>query len=127
MWTTSPAEEKYTSYELEVLVIVKALKEFRAYLLDTPFKIVTECRAFIGTEEAKKGSLHTYYEAILLEDLDYKFGHRRGKTMMHVDALSRNPLLTVMLIDKDERGIIAQLEGTQLREDDLPQIRDIIE
>jgi hypothetical protein len=62
IWTTSPAEEKYTSYELEVLVIVKALKEFRAYLLDTPFKIVTECRAFIGTEEAKKGSLHTYYE-----------------------------------------------------------------
>jgi hypothetical protein len=47
--------------------------------------------------------------------------------MKHVDALSRNPLLTVMLIDKDERGIIAQLEGTQLREDDLPQIRDIIE
>lgn len=29
---TTPAEEKYTSYELEVLAIIKALKKFRVYL-----------------------------------------------------------------------------------------------
>lgn len=29
---TSSAEEKYTSYELEVLAIVKALKKLRVYL-----------------------------------------------------------------------------------------------
>jgi len=34
------AEKKYTSYELEVLAIVKALKRFQVYLLGIPFKII---------------------------------------------------------------------------------------
>lgn len=36
---TPPAEEKYTSYELEVLAIAKALKKFRVYLLGIPFAV----------------------------------------------------------------------------------------
>lgn len=44
--TTTAAEEKYASYHLEVLSIVKALKKFRSYLLGIPFTIVTDCRAF---------------------------------------------------------------------------------
>jgi len=42
---TSPAEERYTSYEVEVLAIVKAIKK----LLGIPFKIVTDCHAFTAT------------------------------------------------------------------------------
>lgn len=34
------AEKRYTSYELEVLTIVKALKKFRVYLLGLSFKII---------------------------------------------------------------------------------------
>lgn len=43
---TTESEQKYHSYELEVLAIVKALKKFWVYLLGIPFKIVTDCRAF---------------------------------------------------------------------------------
>lgn len=43
------AEERYPSYELEILAIVKALKRFRVYLLGIEFKIVTDCRAFTLT------------------------------------------------------------------------------
>jgi len=46
---TSPAERRYTSYELEVLAIVKALIKFRVYLLGISFKIITDCRAFALT------------------------------------------------------------------------------
>lgn len=46
---TIPAEEKYPSYKLEVLAIVKALKRFRTYLLGIKFKIITDCRAFAQT------------------------------------------------------------------------------
>lgn len=46
-WKTSPTEEKYTSYELEILAVVKALKKFRVYLLNIPFKIVPDYSAFI--------------------------------------------------------------------------------
>lgn len=50
---TTPAEEKYTSYELEVLAIIKALKKFRVYLLGISFKLVTDCRAFMLTMSKK--------------------------------------------------------------------------
>lgn len=46
-WKTSPTEKKYTSYELEILVVIKALKKFRVYLLNIPFKIVPDYSAFI--------------------------------------------------------------------------------
>ena len=50
---TLPAEEKYTSYELEVLAIAKALKKFRVYLLGIPFKIVTDRQMFVLTMRKK--------------------------------------------------------------------------
>jgi len=37
---TTPAEERYSSYELEVLAIVKSLKKFRVYLIRISFKIL---------------------------------------------------------------------------------------
>lgn len=52
-WKTSSAEEKYCSYELEILAVVKSLKKFRPYLLGISFKIVTDCKAFALTMEKK--------------------------------------------------------------------------
>ncbi|GBN77289.1 hypothetical protein AVEN_170386-1 [Araneus ventricosus] len=40
---TADAEKKYSSYELEALAVIKAVKKFRVYLLGIPFKIVTDC------------------------------------------------------------------------------------
>jgi len=51
---TSEAQQKFHSYELEVLVIVEALKKFRVYLLGLHFKIVTDCAAFNKTLEKKR-------------------------------------------------------------------------
>lgn len=41
---TLPTEEKLCSYELEVFVVIEALKKFRVYLHDTKFRIVTNCQ-----------------------------------------------------------------------------------
>ncbi|GFU22821.1 retrovirus-related Pol polyprotein from transposon 297 [Trichonephila clavipes] len=46
---TSETEKKYTSYELEVLAIIEALKKFKVYILGMPFKIITDCNAFTKT------------------------------------------------------------------------------
>lgn len=40
---TTAAEERYTSYKLEVLAIIKSLRKFRVYLLGILFKIITDC------------------------------------------------------------------------------------
>ncbi|GFY44756.1 retrovirus-related Pol polyprotein from transposon 17.6 [Trichonephila inaurata madagascariensis] len=53
---TTPAEEKYSSYELEVLAVINALKKFRTYLLGNNFKIITDCSAFQKTMNKKRFS-----------------------------------------------------------------------
>ncbi|XP_041674418.1 uncharacterized protein LOC121530071 [Drosophila eugracilis] len=46
---TNGCEEKYSSYELEVLAIVNALKKWRVYLLGKPFTVISDCNAFALT------------------------------------------------------------------------------
>lgn len=96
---TSSTEERYSSYELEVLTIIKALNKFRVYLLGIPFKIVTDCQAFVMTMKKKDLCVRVARWALLLEEFNYVIEHRAGKNMRHIDALSRNPYLLV-----DKRG-----------------------
>ncbi|GBL88553.1 Transposon Ty3-I Gag-Pol polyprotein [Araneus ventricosus] len=50
---STPAEEKYSSYELEILAVVNALRKFRTYLMENHFKIITDCSAFQRTMDKK--------------------------------------------------------------------------
>jgi transposase InsO family protein len=120
---TTPAEEKYTSYELEVLAIVKALRKFRVYLIGIAFKIVTDCRAFALTMSKKDLCVRVARWALLLEEFNYNIEHRPGKSMTHVDALSRNPLPTCLLIDESDDDITARLRKAQ---NDDEEIREIV-
>jgi len=43
------AEQKYHSYELEVLGIIKAWRKLRVYLIEIKLRIVTDCQAFMQT------------------------------------------------------------------------------
>ena len=123
---TTPAERKYPSYELEVLAIVKSLKKFRVYLLGISFKIITDCQAFMLMMNKKDLCVRVARWA-LLEEFQYKVEHRPGKSMLHADALSRNPLPTVMLIEENDTGIIVTL-CVRLKEDvDLRKIREDVE
>lgn len=124
--TTTPAEEKYASYDLEVLAIVKALKKFRCYLLGIPFTIVTDCRAFTQTMNKKDLCVRVARWALLLEEFDYTIEHRPGRSMTHVDALSRNPLPTCMIINEQDTWLTARLKKAQSEDEDLKKIRDSI-
>ncbi|GFU50402.1 retrovirus-related Pol polyprotein from transposon 297 [Trichonephila clavipes] len=46
---TLPHDEKYFSYELEMLAVIEALKIFRHFLQSTQFKFFTDCAAFQQT------------------------------------------------------------------------------
>ncbi|GBN63771.1 Retrovirus-related Pol polyprotein from transposon 297 [Araneus ventricosus] len=48
------AEKKYSSYELEALAVIEAVKKFRVYLLGIPFKIVTDYSALEKTMQKKR-------------------------------------------------------------------------
>ncbi|GFT16117.1 hypothetical protein TNCV_3316371 [Trichonephila clavipes] len=90
---TNTAEEKYDSYELEVLAIINALKKFRVYLLGQHFKRVTDCSAFQKTMQKKELITRIARWALQLEEFDYEIEHRAGSRMKHVDALSRYPVM----------------------------------
>jgi len=91
-WKTTKAEEKYTSYEFEVLAVIKSLRKFRVYLLNIPFRIVTDCKAFVQTMSKKDACVRVDRWALEIEEFQYKVEHRPGTSMRHADALSRNPV-----------------------------------
>ncbi|GFW39516.1 retrovirus-related Pol polyprotein from transposon 17.6 [Trichonephila clavipes] len=108
---TTPAEEKHSSYELEVLAVVNALKKFHTYLLGNHFKIITDCSAFQKNMDKKDLVTRIERWELLLEEYDYEIVHRSGQRMQHVDALSRYP---VTIITRDT--LTARLQRAQQEE-----------
>lgn len=55
----------------------------------------------------------------MLEEFDYTIEHRPGKSMTHVDALSRNPLPSCLVVDECEAGLMARLRRAQGEDGEL--------
>ncbi|GFW65186.1 retrovirus-related Pol polyprotein from transposon 17.6 [Trichonephila clavipes] len=118
---TTPTEEKYSSYELEVLAVVNALKKFRTYLLGNHFKIITDCSAFQKTMDKKDLVTRVARWILLLEEYDYEIVHRSGQRMQHVDALSRYP---VTIITSDT--LTARLQRAQQEDENIQNLKSLI-
>jgi len=119
---TTTAESKYSSYELEVLAIIKALRKFRVYLLGISFKIITDCQAFSLTISKKDLCVRVARWALLLEEFHYTIEHRPGRNMRHVDALSRNPLPMSMVIDESSESLHARIGKAQHEDNDIEKL-----
>ncbi|CAI6343898.1 unnamed protein product [Macrosiphum euphorbiae] len=112
---TSEAQQKFHSYELEVLAIVEALKKFRVYLLGLKFKIVTDCVAFTKTLEKRELATRVARWALLITEYDYIIEHRAGSRMPHVDSLSRYPMCMVLHSEFLARLKIAQQDDPHIQ------------
>ncbi|GFU39324.1 transposon Tf2-9 polyprotein [Trichonephila clavipes] len=119
---TTPQEEKYSSYELEVLVVIESLKKFRNYLVGNKFKIVTDCSAFQKTMSKKQLTPKIARWALFLEDFNYEIIHRPGKQMGHVDCLSRYPVMTITY---DE--ITTKLTNCQRNDEYINSLKTLLE
>ena len=86
---TSPAEEKFHSFELEALSIVYSLQRFRVYLQGIKFTIVTDYNSLKLTLEKRDINPRILRWSLVLHNFDYQLEHRKGERMQHVDALSR--------------------------------------
>ncbi|XP_011698713.1 PREDICTED: uncharacterized protein LOC105456415 [Wasmannia auropunctata] len=51
--------------------------------------------------------------------------HRSGKSVPHVDALSRNPLSSCFVIDESEEGFIARFRKAKKEDSDIKKICDL--
>ncbi|GFU43802.1 transposon Tf2-6 polyprotein [Trichonephila clavipes] len=118
---TTPAEEKYSSYEQEVLAVVNALKKFRTYLLGNHFKIIMGCSAFQKTMEKKDLVTRIVRWALLLEDYDYEIVRSSGQRMQHVDALSRYPVTIIT-----SNNLTARLHRAQHEDEIIQNLKSLI-
>ncbi|GFX87939.1 transposon Tf2-9 polyprotein [Trichonephila clavipes] len=119
---TSDHERKYTSFELEVLAVVEALKKFRFYVLGTSFKIITDCDALVKTLSKKELNPRIARWALYLQEFNYTIEHRTGSKMAHVDALSRPP--HCMLI---QNSVHLQFLKAQQADDQITAIKTLLE
>ncbi|GFW08421.1 hypothetical protein TNCV_1657351 [Trichonephila clavipes] len=118
---TTVQQEKYSSYELEVLAIIEALKKFRSYLLGTKFKMITDCDAFQKTMHKKDLPAKIARWALMLEEFDYEVCHRPGRQMKHVDALSRYPIMMISSHD-----ITQKIKEAQNKDEFISQLKSTI-
>lgn len=90
---TSPEEQNYSSYDLETLAVVASLKKFRVYLVGTSFKIVTDCNSLKATFQKRDmvPRVARWWEQ--MQEFNFNIEYRPGRSMAHVDALSRNPVV----------------------------------
>lgn len=117
-------ESLYHSYELETLAVVESLKRFRIYLIGIPVKVVTDCAALRTTLTKKDLISRIARWWFTIQEFDIEIEYRPGERMRHVDALSRNPVSShVLMIDNSDWLLTLQMQDeniqnilTQLRE-----------
>jgi len=117
---TTPAEQKYHSYELEVLAVVSALKKWRVYILGCKFKIVTDCKAFSMTMNKNDVPPRIARWAMFLQEFDYHIEHRAGTKLKHADALSRVYCLMV------ESSLRHRIKEAQMRDSWIKAVRQAL-
>lgn len=118
---TTDAESRYSSYELEVLAIVKALKKLRVYLLGINFVIFTDCQAFNFTMKKRDLCARVARWALQLEEFDCTVQHRAGTSMRHVGALSRIPSVLVV-----EDKVLQSIKKSQADDTECKAIREVL-
>jgi len=86
------AESHYHSSKLELMSIVWAVDRWRHFLLGVRFSVVTDCQAlvYLRGHRATKPQVMRWYD--ILQEYDFDIYHRPGTKMLHVDALSRDPV-----------------------------------
>ncbi|KII61444.1 Retrovirus-related Pol polyprotein from transposon 17.6 [Thelohanellus kitauei] len=90
-------EENYSTYELESLAIVFALKQFRQYLLGRKFKLFCdhEPLKWVLDNKTRNGRVGRWVLQLLEFDIDIIY--RSGSENLSADALSRICNLTEIL------------------------------
>lgn len=114
---TQGAESRYHSYELETLAVVRALQNFRHYLIGIKFKILTDCNALKATERKKDLLPRVARWWVYLQDFNFEIEYRKGSMMSHADYLSRNPPFEVNTITRPRNWAqIAQKADDETRQ-----------
>ena len=91
--TFTSAERNYQIYDRELLGIIRALDEWRHYLLGSPHTttVLTDHKNLQYYRSAQKLNRRQARWSLILSEYDMKLIHQPGTKMIQSDALSRRP------------------------------------
>lgn len=87
--TLNKAERNYNTTEKELLAIVWAVKQFRPYLFQNKFTVITDHKSLIWLFNVKDPGARLIRWRLQLEEYDYDIIYKPGAMNTNADALSR--------------------------------------
>ncbi|GFU92065.1 transposon Tf2-6 polyprotein [Trichonephila clavipes] len=120
---TSDHERKYTSFELEVLAVVEALKKFRIYVLGTSFKIITDCDALVKTLSKKELNPRIARWALYLQEFNYTIEIRTGSKDGSCGCSQSTPPHCMLI----QNSVHLQFLKAQQADDQITAIKTLLE
>ena len=100
-------EQNYLTHDLEMAVVVFALKIWRHYLYGVTCEIYTNHKSLKYIFQQRDLNLRQRRWMELLKDYDYSILDHPGKANVVVDALSRKSVGSLAHISTESRPIIA--------------------
>lgn len=84
------AQRKYMTTERECLAVLTAIEKFRAYVEGTRFTVITDHASLLWLRNLKDPAGRLGRWALRMQAYDFELVHRKGKTNIVPDALSRS-------------------------------------
>lgn len=88
----NPAEVNYTTSEKECLAVVWATQKFRPYLLEQPFRFITDHNGLVYLMTAQSPNYRLARWALKLAEFSFTVVYSKGKEHNDADCLSRHPV-----------------------------------
>ncbi|KAG5867591.1 hypothetical protein JTB14_002381 [Gonioctena quinquepunctata] len=107
-------EKRYHINEIECLAVIWAVRKWRHFLQDAPFKLFTDNSALLWLDRMKDEKAKLTRWALLLQEYSFEIFHVPGKLNLLPDFLSRNPVAESTGIDScmdNERMFFPHKEG----------------
>lgn len=126
---TTREEEFWHSYELETMAVVLSLRKFRVYLIGIEFKVITDCNALRSTLTKRDLLPKVARWWLMLQEYNFSIEYRPGHSMQHVDALSRNPVLSPEIEELEVLNITTNdwLHTVQMTDPYLKTVKHILQ
>ncbi|HYN44763.1 MAG TPA: RNase H-like domain-containing protein, partial [Candidatus Limnocylindrales bacterium] len=97
----APGERKWGITELEALAVMWGTEQFKVYLEDRPFDLVTDHKALLAFKKITNTNPRLERWSIKLSRFTYNILYRKGEDNVNADCLSRDPIESINMIEQE--------------------------
>ena len=102
-WQLKKHEQNYPIHDLELAVVVKALKMWRHYLYGARFEVYIDHKSLKYVFTQRDLNLRQRRWVEYLKDYDFELAYHPGKANIVVDALSRRSYMASLIASREWR------------------------